>query len=132
VTHAEPWHARRVRGWWVAFAAAATVLVAGCGGPAVDSSCDVDGVSHEVEHIVSESRLEMTSLDSLACAGGWSLARATVSGEGQSPTSTTFLFKKEGTGLVLKAPEIACGNDPGMEVVAEELKADACSGTATS
>jgi hypothetical protein len=108
------------------------LLVSGCSGPAVDSSCDVDGVSHEVEHIVGESKLDLTALETLKCSGSWAFARATVSGEGQSPQSMTFLFKKDETGWFLKSPEIACGADPGMETVAEELKGDACTGQPVS
>lgn len=112
--------------------ALAALFLSACSGSGVDASCDVEGVSHEVEHILDESKLELTSLGSLKCAGTWAFARATVSGEGQSPQEQTFLFKKTETGWFLKAPEIACGGDPGMEVVADELHDDVCAGIATS
>lgn len=112
--------------------ALAALCLSACSGSGVDASCDVDGVSHEVEHILDESKLQLTSLETLRCSGTWAFARATVSGEGQSPQAETFLFKKNETGWFLKAPEIACGNDPGMEVVSEELRADACAGVSSS
>jgi hypothetical protein len=114
---------------------AGTLLVlvsAGCSSSGVDASCDVDGVSHEVEHILDESKLQLTSLETLRCSGTWAFARATVAREGQSPQAETFLFKKTEAGWFLKAPEIACGNDPGLEVVSEELRADACAGVSSS
>jgi hypothetical protein len=110
----------------LAIAGSLTVLLAGCSGPEVDASCDVEGISHEVEHIIGESQLEMTSLDSLKCSGAWAFARATVSGVGQSAQSQPFLFEKTESGWFLKSPEIACGNDPGLPTVADELKADVC------
>ena len=79
--------------------------------------------------MVGESHLEMTALDTLKCSGAWAFAKATVAGDGQSPQNLTFVFKRSGSGWFLKAPEIVCGQDPGMETVADELKADACAGT---
>jgi hypothetical protein len=113
----------------LAVAGAAVALVSGCSASAVDSSCDVAGISQEVEHMVGESHLEMAALDTLQCSGAWALAKATVAGTGQSPQTLTFVFKRSDSGWFLKAPEIVCGRDPGMETVAEELKADACAAT---
>jgi hypothetical protein len=110
-------------------AGALVMLVAGCSGSAVDSSCDVTGISSEVEHMVGESGLELSSLDALSCSGAWALSRATVTGPGQSEQVSTFLFKKTESGWFLKDPAIACGGDPGMDTVAEALREDACRGT---
>ena len=53
-------------------------------------------------------------------------------GDAGSPETSTFLFRKSETGWFLKAPEIACGNDPGMEVVSEALRDQACAGVSSS
>jgi hypothetical protein len=79
--------------------------------------------------MVGESHLELRSLDYLKCSGAWAFARATVSGDGQPEQTSSFLFEKTESGWFLKSPEIACGNDPGLQTVADELKADACEGT---
>jgi hypothetical protein len=107
-------------------AIAGTASLTGCSGTAIDSSCDVEAITDEVEHMVGESHLSLTSLDSLACSGSWALARATVSGDGQSAQPSTFLFEKSDSGWFLRSPEIACGGDPGLPSVPEDLRGDAC------
>jgi hypothetical protein len=102
------------------------LLAVGCSS-SVDTACDVEGISHEIEHMVGESSLQLTSLDALKCSGAWAVATATVSGGGQADETSTFLFEKTDAGWFLKSPEIACGGDPGMETVAEALRQDACS-----
>jgi hypothetical protein len=110
----------------LALAGVLSLLAAGCNS-SVDAACDVEGISHEIEHMVGESSLQLASLDALKCSGAWAVAKATVSGGGQGDETSTFLFEKTESGWFLKSPEIACGGDPGMETVAEALRQDACS-----
>jgi hypothetical protein len=117
---------RSLKGW--AGPLVLITLVAGCSGSSIDSSCDVDGITQEIEHMVGESQLELTSLDSLRCSGSWAWARASVSGSGMASEESGFLFAQTEAGWSLKSPEIACGADPGLATVPEELKADACAG----
>jgi hypothetical protein len=113
----------------VALTVAILATVVGCSGSSLDSSCDVEGIQHEVEHMVGESNLTVRSLDSLRCAQEWAIARATVTGDGQADQTSTFLFQRTDSGWFLKSPEISCGADPGQPTVPEELKAEACAGT---
>lgn len=78
--------------------------------------------------MVGESGMELTSLGSLTCSGGWALATVTVSEEGASDSTSTFLFEQTDSGWFLRAPEIACAGDAGLPSVPDELKEDACRG----
>jgi hypothetical protein len=105
-------------------AAAAAALASGCSGPAVDSSCDVAGLTAEVEHMVGESRLSLEAIDSLQCSGDWALAEATVSGDPADAGPTRFLLQRTEVGWVLKAPETVCGTQPA--ILPDALAGAAC------
>jgi hypothetical protein len=113
----------------LALAAAALAIasvVSGCGGPAVDASCDVEGVTHDVEHMVEEAGLVADSVDALRCSGDWSVAEVTVSGPGADPVEETFIFLRTEAGWVLKAPELACDDAAGLETLPADLRDGAC------
>lgn len=94
----------------------------GCGGSSVDSACEVDALTHEVEHMVGESQLTVASVDSVQCYGDWSVVGVTVSGDAAS--TETFVFRKVADSWVLKAPEVAC--EGGAEAIPEALAGDVC------
>lgn len=95
-------------------------------GPEVDASCDVDGITHEVEHIVEESQLEVASLDTLICADAWVYVEATLAGsDGEQPTPP-LLFLRDGDSWILKAPESACDSASPSPPLPEEIRARAC------
>ena len=94
------------------------LAVAACGsdesdGPGIDAKCDAGAVEEEIGHIVGESTLTFGGLRSLQCSGDWSYAVAVV-GEGSDTSSTSvtlspFLFLKTDDVLVLKSPQVVCG-----------------------
>ena len=101
----------------------AAVLTA-CGGASVDASCDVDGITHEVEHILSEAGAELGSLDSLACDSDWAFTATTIVTDGTESTDS-FLLRGTDMGWILTSPEEACS--PGTPFpIPEALRATAC------
>jgi hypothetical protein len=113
----------------VALTAAAVTfasVVTGCAGPSVDASCDVEGVTHDVEHMVEEAGLVADSIDELRCSGDWSVTTVTVSGPTSEPVEERFIFLRTDAGWVLKAPEVACDDSAGLETLPADLRAGAC------
>ncbi len=106
---------------------AAATLVSGCSGTSVDASCDVEGVTHEVEHILDEAQLTVDSFDTLQCSGDWAVAQVAVSGTDTAPAQQTIVFQQSEFGWILKTPEIACVAEEGLESIPDELRALACS-----
>ncbi len=108
----------------VALAPAAALLTA-CGGDArIDASCDVAGVTDEIEHILSDSDAGLGETRSLTCVEGWSVATVMV----QAPdveTEETFVFRGlEGDWVLTSAIE-AC-DEAGPLAAPEALRADLC------
>lgn len=101
-------------------------LLTACSGSSVDATCDVEGVTDEVGHMVQESSMTMDSLDDLQCSGDWAFARTTVSGGADGSTSATFLFERTEAGWILKAPELVCGNDAEVATIPADLVDAAC------
>jgi hypothetical protein len=101
-------------------------LITGCSGDSVDSACDVQGVTSDVEHMVEESSMSLDSVDTLACSGDWAVAQLTVSGDGTEPEQVTFIFQNAGNGWILKAPEIVCLENGEVESIPEDLADLAC------
>ncbi len=110
----------------IAVATAVVLVVSGCSGPQVDASCDVEGVTHDVEHMVEEAGLTSDSVDALQCSGDWAVAEVTVSGPTTEPSAEVFVFQRSEFGWILKAPELVCGADPGLESVPDDLRDSAC------
>jgi len=102
-------------------------LMAGCSGSSVDASCDVEGVTHDVEHMVEEANLTADSIDRLQCSGDWAVAEVTVSGPDSDPVSESFVFQRSDAGWILKAPEVACDTAAGLESIPDDLRAGTCS-----
>ena len=99
-------------------------VLTGCGGPSVDASCDVDGITHEVEHILSEAGAELGSLDSLTCDSDWAVATTTIV-TGSEESTDSFLLRGTDMGWILTSPEEACS--PGTPfAVPENLRSTAC------
>lgn len=98
----------------------------GCGGSAVDASCPVDELTHEVEHMVAESYLTVDSVDELKCSGDWATVTATLSGDAAGARSDTLLFRKGGGIWVLKSPELVCDPAADEEAITGDLAADVC------
>jgi hypothetical protein len=101
-------------------------LLTGCGGSAVDSSCAVDDLTHEVEHIVEEALLVVDSVDELQCSGEWAVITATISGEGTEPYAETMLFRKPADAWVLKTSELVCDPAAGDEAITGDLAERVC------
>ena len=101
-------------------------LMVGCSGSAVDASCDVEGVTHDVEHMVEEANLTADSIDGLQCSGDWAVAQVTVSGGEGEPAAEVFVFQQTEFGWILKAPEVACDTAPGLESIPDGLRDVAC------
>lgn len=98
--------------------------LAACGGESVDASCDVDGITHEVEHILSEAGAELGSLDSLTCDADWAFTTTTIVTNGQE-SADSFLLRGTDMGWILTSPEEACS--PGTPfAIPEGLRATAC------
>lgn len=99
-------------------------LVACGGGAGVDASCDVAGVTDEVEHILSDSDAELGETLSLTCAEDWSVATVVV----QAPagdTEETFVFRGlEGDWVLTSAIE-AC-DEAGPLAAPESVRTDLC------
>ena len=102
----------------------AAALLVGCGGPTVDASCDVDGVTHEVEHILSEAGAELGGLDSLTCDSDWAFTTTTIV-SGTEESTDSFLLRGTDVGWILTSPEEACS--PGTPfAIPENLRSTAC------
>jgi len=109
---------------WLACAAVA-VSLAGCGGGStVDASCDVDGVSHEIEHILSEADAELGTLTSLSCADDWAHATVQVV-EPTGERAESFLLRGSDMGWILSSPMDACV-EGGPIAIPEALRDVAC------
>lgn len=107
-----------------ALAMAASALTACGGGAGVDASCDVAGVTDEVEHILSDSDAELGETRSLTCAEGWSVATVVVKAPA-GDTEETFVFRGlEGDWVLTSAIE-AC-DEGGPLAAPEALRADLC------
>ena len=105
----------------------AAATLSACGGPAVDASCDLEGVTQEVEHVLHESSLHLEEVTELACTSDWSVVRISASEEGKKKlVPQEFIFKHEDIGLVFKAPETVCGNENEARQVPEALAEMAC------
>jgi len=88
-------------------ALAAGTLTACSSAANVDASCDVAGVTDEVEHILSDSDAELGETLSLTCAEGWSVATVVVKAP-DAKTEETFVFRGlEGDWVLTSAIE-AC------------------------
>ena len=107
----------------VAFISGIPVMAA-CSGPTVNASCDVEGVTAEVEHMVGESELAVKSLDALDCSGDWAVAQVTVTGKAED--KATFIFRRSEAGWIMKSPETACGADSSLEPIPSALTDVAC------
>lgn len=114
-----------IRWTWGAPAVLLVPLLAGCGGASVDASCDVEGVSHEIEHILSEAGASMGGYVSLTCADDWSAATVTVEADGSAEREESFLLRGTDLGWILTSPEEACS--PGTPfAIPETLRESAC------
>lgn len=104
--------------------AAALLTACGGGGDGVDASCDVSGVTDEIEHILSDSDAALGETLSLTCTDDWSVSTVTV----QAPagdTEETFVFRLlEGDWVLTSAVE-AC-DEGGPLAAPEALRADLC------
>jgi hypothetical protein len=113
-----------VRPALVTLAVLAGALTTACSGSAVDASCDVDGITHEVEHILSEAGAELDGLESLACDSDWAYTSTRVL-TGEQATTDSFLLRSTGDGWILTSPEEACS--PGTPfAIPEALRETAC------
>jgi hypothetical protein len=99
-------------------------VLSACGGPSVDASCDVDGITHEVEHILSEAGAELGALSSLSCDSDWAFTTTTIV-TGTEESSDSFLLRGTDMGWILTSPEEACS--PGTPfAIPENLRSTAC------
>lgn len=99
-------------------------LTACSGGAGVDASCDVAGVTDEVEHILSDSDAELGETLSLTCAEDWSVATVVVRAPA-GDTEETFVFRGlEGDWVLTSAIE-AC-DEAGPLAAPESVRADLC------
>lgn len=102
-------------------------LAACSSGPSVDASCDVDGITHEIEHILSEAGAELGGLNSLACDSDWAYTSTQVL-TGEQETTDSFLLRGTDMGWILTSPEEACS--PGTPfAIPEALRETACPAT---
>ena len=112
---------------WPLALALVVLPVAGCGGPSVDSACDVAGITDSVEHMVGEAGMTVDTVEELRCSGDWSVVRVSVSEEGaDTTTEERFIFASTPLGWVLKAPEIVCGADAAGGTLPSELTELGC------
>lgn len=101
-----------------------SILTACSSGGGVDASCDVAGVTDEVEHILSDSDSELGETLSLTCAEDWSVATVVVRAPA-GDTDETFVFRGfEGDWVLTSAIE-AC-DEGGPLAAPEALRADLC------
>lgn len=102
----------------------AAPLAACSSGPSVDASCDVDGITHEIEHILSEAGAELGGLESLACDSDWAYTSTRVL-TGEQETTDSFLLRGTDMGWILTSPEEACS--PGTPfAIPDALREAAC------
>jgi hypothetical protein len=105
---------------------ALALLLAGCSGNSVDSRCDVTGITADVEHILEESSMSITSLDTLRCSGDWAVAQLMVGDNSAKPEQTTLVFQNSDAGWILKAPEVACTRSSQFASIPDDLADLAC------
>lgn len=124
---APSWHPVLMRLALVFLPALLVASLTGCSsGPSVDASCDVDGITHEIEHILSEAGAELGGLTSLACDSDWAYTSTQVL-TGDQETTDSFLLRGTDMGWILTSPEEACS--PGTPfAIPEALRETACPG----
>lgn len=93
-------------------------------GSAVDASCDVDGVTDEIEHILSEADGELGAIESIRCDEGWAYATVTVV-EPTREVSESFLLRGTDMGWILSSTADACV-EGGPISIPEALREVAC------
>ena len=113
-----------MRRWWVLGGGLVLALstVSGCSDSSIDSACEVDALTDEVEHILGEAQLTVASVDAIECSGPWAIVDVTVSGTDGS--TETFVLRKVDQSWVLKAPEVACVE--GSDRIPEPLAGEVC------
>jgi len=82
----------------------------GCSAAGVDATCDVDGVTDEVHHILSDSDGEMGDLLTLNCADDWAVASVAVT-RASGDQAESFVFRGSDIGWILTSPVDACAAD---------------------
>ena len=96
----------------------------GCGGSSVDATCDVAGVTDEVEHILMDADGELGEVTSLTCTDGSAYATATVVND-RGETEDPFLLRGSDMGWILTSEIEACSEGSPL-AIAEELRDIAC------
>ncbi len=98
-----------IRALFVSAATVAAFTLTGCGGSAVDASCDLDGITDEVGHMLEEAYLTVTEVTSVRCSGAWATATVQAEDEQGAPSTEEFLFEQvDGVGWVMRSAPDAC------------------------
>ena len=104
------------------------IPLAGCSDDAVDASCDVDGLTHEAEHMVGEAGLTVSATEELSCDGDWATVLVGVTDDlGQESTERFVFARVDEVGWVMKSAADACAGD-GAGFLPAGLRDQACSG----
>jgi len=90
----------------------------------VDASCDVAGVTDEIEHILSEADGELGAIESIRCEEDWAYATVTVV-EPTREVSESFLLRGTDMGWILSSTADACV-EGGPISIPEALRDAAC------
>lgn len=90
----------------------------------VDASCDVDGVTHEIEHILSEADAQLGEITTLSCADDWAYATVQVV-EPAGERGESFLLRGSDMGWILSSPMDAC-IEGGPITIPDALREAAC------
>ena len=103
---------------------ATSILTACSGGTGIDASCDVAGVTDEIEHILSDSDAALGETLSLSCAEDWSVATVMVEAPA-GDTEETFVFRGLEGEWVLTSSVEAC-DAAGPLAAPESLRSELC------
>lgn len=101
----------------------------GCSAAGVDATCDVEGVSDEVHHILSDSDGEMGDLLTLNCADDWAVASVNVT-RASGEQAESFVFRGSDIGWILTSPVDACATEGPLAAPAA-LRDEVCAMTDT-
>lgn len=97
-----------------------------CGsGPEIDASCDVAGVTDEIEHILSDSNAALGEVLSISCADDWSVSTVVVQAP-EGDTEETFVLRGMDGDWILTSSMEAC-DEAGPLTAPESIRAELCS-----